>query len=145
MGLLLMKKTGVPAKTRVAADIMRLSSVLLFVFLFLPILSGFRCRWYSTSEFALRVSLLLIILFVFLFFPTCLLRGKRWGWWGSVGTLFLFTLFMLYGYISRFIRYGMGGFPSISGILLIVPIWTIWISALILFIIDKKNYWKISR
>ena len=141
MGLwLFMRKPGVPAKTRVAADIMRLSSVLLFVFLFLPILSGFRCRWYSTSGFALRVSLLLIILFVFLFFPTCLLRGKRWGWWGSVGTLSLSTLFMLYGFISHSIKYGIGVFHS-----MLVIIVSIWISALILLIIDKKNYWKISR
>ena len=97
-------------------------------------LSGFRCRLYSTSRFVLGISLLLIFLFIFLFFPTYLLRKKRWGWWGSVGALSLFTLFMLYEFISHSIKYGIGGLHSI--LVIIVPI---WISALILFLIDKKK------
>ena len=137
-----MKEFSVPTKTKIAVNIMRSIGVLFFVPIFLIMISGFRSGCYSASRFILVILLLLVFLFLFVFFPTYLLRKKRWSWWGSVTSLFLFILFILYDLISRLIKHGISsGFGS----RLIIVILPICIFALILFLIDKKNYWEISR
>ena len=137
-----MNKFNVPIKTKIAANIMRVVAI----FSFFPLVTPFLIvdfEWRLISYFALTVFFYLAFFFSFFIFPTYLLKKRRWGWRGSVISLFLFISFVSYDFISHSIKYGYSGYGGISSSLIDI-ILPLCILALILLLIDKKNYWRIT-
>ena len=130
-----------PTKTKIAAQLMRITGFLFFLPILIIMMFGFRSGFYSTSYFISSIIFILISLCLFLLFPTFLLKKKRWAWWGSVGILSFFTLSIFYSFISHAIKYGFLSGGISRGI--IIPM-LLCISVLTLFFVDKKHYWKIS-
>jgi hypothetical protein len=137
-----MNEFNVPIKTKIAANIMRIIAILSFFPLATPFLIV-DFEWRLISYFALAVFFYLAFFLSFFIFPTYLLRKKRWGWWGSVISLFLFISFISYDFILHLIKYDYSGYGGISSTLINI-ILPLCIFALTFLLIDKKNYWKIT-
>ena len=137
------QKPTLPIKTKIAAHLMRIAGVLFFVPIFIIMITGFPAGWYLTSRFVLVFIFLLISFFLFLFFPTFLLKKKKWGWWGSIGVLLLFLLFTVSSFVFRSFKYGL--FLISGSSVVILHSFLLWVFVLILLLLDRKNFWKIAH
>ena len=151
-----MGKITLPIKTKIAAWwMMIVNNVILLLFMvgviFLCLLAGGLGGGIIPSKCDPFVSRLLLFLLSNLVFSIGILKRKRWAWWGSIiltSIIIMNNWFFLREYPSGLlvsqisintktytIQFGLSLF-SIITMITIIP--------LILFFLDRKNFWKIA-
>lgn len=140
-----MEEINLPIKTKIAAWWIRLIGILAFIFFIKLFFPPSRPEFMGglIDLFALIIfgPILIIIGILFLKSSNLLFKKRKLGWWLSTITILPLGWFVLW-FLMDLIEYLM--LPSLIEDFMILPVLLFLIIPFILFLRDRKNFWKIA-
>ena len=151
------QKLPLPIKTKIAAKWLRIYSIIYLIFaggLYILSFPFASMGGYPPKPYFLGLLLLLLFPLFILLFASGVLRGHKWAWRGVVILLSIIILIPMISFIIGIFWEGVGYIKEDNvGVIKEDVVWLILLGTIhsifviipfILFLLDRKNFWKIA-